>query len=122
MYDITVELTFKAGHYLTFPDCGPEEPHKHNWKVRATVESLELDKSDLVMDFHLLQAFLKDAVSPLSLNEYVNEMAEFSNKSPSTESIVRFIYDHLVDELPDRVRLSEMTLWETADCWARYRP
>ncbi|MCF7958870.1 MAG: 6-carboxytetrahydropterin synthase [Phycisphaerae bacterium] len=122
MYDISVVLTFQAGHYLVLPGGKSEQPHKHNWRVRATAGSKELDDFGLVMDFELFRRVLADVVAPLSQLNNVNEMDDFSEKNPSTENLARYIYEHLLEKMPKQVDFTEITLWETPDCWARYRP
>ena len=53
LYRASTEIVFQAGHFLRF-EMEQEEPHRHDWRVRAVVESEELDENQLVMDFHLL--------------------------------------------------------------------
>lgn len=122
MYDISVEMTFQAGHYLVLPGGKCEQSHKHNWRVRATAGSKELDDFGLVMDFHVFRQLLGDVVAPLSQLNNVNEMDDFTEKNPSTENLARYIYEHLLEKMPKKVDFSEITVWETRDCWARYRP
>ena len=43
MYEVTVEDTFAAGHYLRNYKGKCENPHGHNYKVRVTLQGGELD-------------------------------------------------------------------------------
>ena len=54
MYEISVETSFLAVHAITI-DGIEETPHKHDWKVVASVQSDTLDNDDLVVDFLDLQ-------------------------------------------------------------------
>ena len=43
MFEVTVEDTFAAGHYLRNYKGKCENPHGHNYKVRVTLQGHELD-------------------------------------------------------------------------------
>jgi len=120
MYRINVEIRFAAGHYLLLPHGLREKPHRHNWRVRAQVESAQLDEFGFVMDFHVLQEKLHQIVKPFSLAEYMNDLPEFTQQQPSTERIAHYIYIQLKSALPKEVILRKLTVWETDDCYASY--
>src|SRR5208282_3798441 len=44
MYEVTVEDTFAAGHYLRNYKGKCENPHGHNYKIRVTLAGAQLDK------------------------------------------------------------------------------
>ena len=44
MYEVTVEDSFAAGHYLRNYKGKCENPHGHNYKIRVTLAGRELDK------------------------------------------------------------------------------
>src|SRR5271157_1711938 len=48
MYEVTVEDTFAAGHYLRNYKGKCENPHGHNYKIRVTLAGAELDKAGLL--------------------------------------------------------------------------
>jgi 6-pyruvoyltetrahydropterin/6-carboxytetrahydropterin synthase len=124
MFAIAVEITFNAGHYLTLAPDTTEPLHRHEWRVRITVASDQLDQNGLVMDFHQLQDQLRQIVTPLEQVESINDLPQFSapQDNPSTERIARYIFDQLQGRLPDPVRLTEVMVWETPGCRAAYRP
>jgi len=51
MFEVTVEDTFSAGHYLRNYRGKCEKPHGHNYRVRVTLSGAELDKAGLLLDF-----------------------------------------------------------------------
>ena len=55
MFEVTVEDTFAAGHYLRHYKGKCENPHGHNYKIRVTLAGSELDKAGLLLDFKDLQ-------------------------------------------------------------------
>lgn len=121
MYSTTVEIVFKAAHFLRLPDHQKEPLHEHDWKVAATVESQDLDAYGMVIDFHKLQKLLKQAVEPLSQAASINELPDFQNGNPCTECIAKYIYDRTAGKLAGNLTLRKVELWETPDCRACYR-
>ncbi len=51
MFEVTVDDTFAAGHYLRNYKGKCENPHGHNYKIRVTLAGAELDKAGLLLDF-----------------------------------------------------------------------
>jgi 6-pyruvoyltetrahydropterin/6-carboxytetrahydropterin synthase len=120
IYRVATEMSFRAGHYLMFEPSGGENLHEHEWKVRVSVESAQLDKTGLVMDFHRLAGLLKEVVTPLTKVEAMNSLPAFAKENPSTERVARYIYEQLHGEIPAGARLREVVVWETPDCRASY--
>lgn len=119
MYRVSTEMRFRARHWLALPKF-QEEPHEHDWRVRASVAAEELDRHGLVMDFNRLQQALGQAVGPLVQAGCVNDLWVFGGKNPSTEHLAEYIFEEVAKLLPGRVRLVEVTLWETAESCATY--
>ncbi|MCK5270359.1 MAG: 6-carboxytetrahydropterin synthase, partial [Sedimentisphaerales bacterium] len=120
-----VEIVFNAGHFLFLPvsDGKCEQPHRHDWRTRATVEAEELGEFEMVMDFQHLRQLLRQIVRPMEQAQNINELPCFSDvgRNPSTERIARYIYDKLAESLPEPIGLTEVLVWETPDCRAGYR-
>jgi len=121
MYRAAVEITFHAVHALRIGSIS-EEPHEHLWRLHAVVETHQLHPDGLVIDFGLLRRRLQQIVKPLSDADSVNSLPALAGGNPSTERFARYIYDQLAKHLPPRVRLHQITLYETPDCWACYCP
>ena len=67
MYEVTVEDSFAAGHYLRNYKGKCENPHGHNYKVRVTLAGKELDKAGLLLDFKDLREVMKHATPRYTL-------------------------------------------------------
>ncbi len=122
MYRVAKEIEFRAGHSIRFGPDRQEEPHQHNWRVRAVVESPDLPANKLVMDFEELGQLLRQVVEPLTQAEILNDLSNFANQNPSTECLARYIYDQLKILVPETVHLREIVVWEREGCRASYQP
>jgi 6-pyruvoyltetrahydropterin/6-carboxytetrahydropterin synthase len=122
MYRIAKEIVFRAGHSLRFGQDRQEEPHKHDWRIRAEVESVDLPADGLVMDFEELGQLLYQVVEPLTQVEMLNELSAFANQNPTTERLARYVYEKLQILVPETVQLREVVVWEREDSRASYRP
>jgi 6-pyruvoyltetrahydropterin/6-carboxytetrahydropterin synthase len=120
MHNIAVDIVFKAAHYLLLPDSQKEQPHVHNWQMRATVASRQLTDTGWVMDFHHLTSLLQETVEPLSAANCLNDLAEFQQANPTAEHLAQYIYEHLLKKIPASLQLTKVTVWETNSCRATY--
>ena len=122
MYRAAREIVFRTGHYLHFGPNRQEEPHAHDWRIQAVVESSQLNADELVIDFEELGQLLHQVVEPLTQVQTLNELSAFQDHNPSTERLARFVYEALEMLLPETVHLREVVVWERDDCQASYRP
>ena len=65
MFEVTVDDTFAAGHYLRNYKGKCENPHGHNYKIRVTLAGAELDKAGLLLDFKDLREVMKQRTAIL---------------------------------------------------------
>src|SRR5260370_42466119 len=65
MFEVTVEDTFAAGHYLRNYKGKCENPHGHNYKIRVTLAGAELDKAGLLLDFKDLREVVRHVIERL---------------------------------------------------------
>ena len=122
MFTITIETTFQASHSLILADNKPEPLHSHDWRVEVAVQAEQLDQQGLVMDFHVLESLLNQAVMPLVKTGNINQVADFSHRNPSAEAVAKYIADRLVEKLPTPISLCNTTVWETKTCRASWLP
>ncbi|HLJ28609.1 MAG TPA: 6-carboxytetrahydropterin synthase QueD [Candidatus Angelobacter sp.] len=123
MYEVTVERSFAAGHYLRNYKGKCENPHGHNYKVRVTLRGAELDKAGLLLDFKDLKDVMKDVIERLD-HQMLNDIEPFTRLNPSAENIARYFYDETSGRLRSltsgRVSVKDVTIWETDTTTARY--
>lgn len=123
MYEVTVERSFAAGHYLRNYKGKCENPHGHNYKVRVTLRGAELDKAGLLLDFKDLKDVMKNVIERLD-HQMLNDIEPFTRLNPSAENIAKYFYDRTNEQLHSltdgRVSVKDVTIWETENTTARY--
>jgi 6-pyruvoyltetrahydropterin/6-carboxytetrahydropterin synthase len=123
MYEVTVEDSFAAGHYLRDYKGKCENPHGHNYKVRVTLRGTELDKAGLLLDFKDLKEVMKAVIDRLD-HQMLNDIQPFTSLNPSAENIARYFYEQaragLQSVTHGRVDVKDVTIWETETTTARY--
>ena len=123
MFQITVEDTFAAGHYLRNYRGKCENPHGHNYKVRVTLCGEDLDRAGLLLDFKDLKDVMRDTVDRLD-HQMINDLEPFTVLNPSAENLAKYFYDETQAQLRvatnGRVRVKDVTVWETETTTATY--
>jgi 6-pyruvoyltetrahydropterin/6-carboxytetrahydropterin synthase len=123
MFQVTVERTFAAGHYLRDYKGKCENPHGHNYKVRITLEGRELDRAGLLLDFKDLKDVMKRSIERLD-HQMINELEPFTRVNPSAENIAKYFYEQTRDDLRrltnGRVAVKDVTVFETDTTTATY--
>jgi 6-pyruvoyltetrahydropterin/6-carboxytetrahydropterin synthase len=123
MYEVTVERSFAAGHYLRNYKGKCENPHGHNYKVQVTLRGAELDKAGLLLDFKDVKDVMKNVIERLD-HQMLNDIEPFRQLNPSAENIAKYFYDEANGRLNSltsgRVSVKDVTVWETDATMARY--
>ena len=123
MFEVTVEKSFAAGHYLRNYKGKCEKPHGHNYKVRVTLHGRDLDKAGLLLDFKDVKNIVGNLIERLD-HQMINDLEPFQTLNPSAENLARYFYQQAGTQLglltDGRVQVKEVTVWETEDAAARY--
>ena len=123
MFEVTVEDSFAAGHYLRNDKGKCENPHGHNYKIRVTLAGAELDKAGLLLDFKDLREVMKHVIERLD-HQMINDIKPFTVINPSAENIAKYFYDEcnagLLSATQGRVRIKDVTVFETDTTTAKY--
>ena len=98
----------------------PETLHGHDWRVRVTLESPQLDAEGMVCDFHDLESSLDVVLSPF-INANLNETPPFDSLNPTAENIAGHIASRLHPDLPGGVESITVAVTEAPGCEARCR-
>src|ERR1051326_6715538 len=97
MYEVTVERTFAAGHYLRNYRGKCENPHGHNYRVRVTLQGNDLDRAGLLLDFKDLKDLIKQTIERLD-HQMINDLEPFTQVNPSAENIAKYFYEQTHDQ------------------------
>jgi 6-pyruvoyltetrahydropterin/6-carboxytetrahydropterin synthase len=123
MFEVTVEDTFAAGHYLRNYKGKCENPHGHNYKVRVTLAGKELDKAGLLLDFKELREVMKHTIERLD-HQMINDVEPFTVLNPSAENLAKYFYDQANSRLlavtQGRVQVKDVIVFETDTTTAKY--
>jgi 6-pyruvoyltetrahydropterin/6-carboxytetrahydropterin synthase len=122
MFEVTVEDTFAAGHYLRNYRGKCENPHGHNYRVRVTLQGRELDRAGLLLDFKDVKEVLKPTVDRLD-HQMMNDLEPFTSLNPSAENLAKYFFDDVSTRLKSnngRVWVKDVTVWETETTTASY--
>jgi 6-pyruvoyltetrahydropterin/6-carboxytetrahydropterin synthase len=126
MFEVSVELTFAAGHALRGYKGKCENVHGHNYRVAVKVEGERLNSIGLLVDFVEIKRILRNAIEYLD-HRFLNDLPPFTELNPTAENMARYFYEEMVKglaagsaEVPARVR--EVVVWETDTSAAAYRP
>jgi len=120
MYELKVVTRFAAAHQLTMVGTKCENMHGHNWKIEVYVTGESLDKAGVLVDFGVIKKHVADIMTMFD-HKYLNELAFFEDKQPSSENIAYHIATELQQRIDDSaVSVSRVTAWESDDAAATY--
>lgn len=132
MYRITREISFCYGHRLLNYSGKCKNLHGHNGLAVITIESEDLNELGMVRDFSEIKAIVSQWIDEtfdhrMLLHKddpyvaYLKEQKEpikLLDVNPTAENIARLIFDFVQSQ---GFPVVEVTLWETASCFATYR-
>jgi len=133
MFRVAREIDFCYGHRLLDYQGKCRHLHGHNGRVRITIETADLDRRGMVLDFseikrvvsrwvdeHLDHRMLLRRDDPaVPLLEQLGEPLHLMDVNPTAENIARLIFDYAAGQ---GFPVVEVRLWETSGCSATYCP
>lgn len=137
MLQLTRVARFSAGHRYYLPDRSPEENtrlfgpcarphgHGHDYVAEVTISGQIHAANGMVVNIVDLKAMLdREVVGPLDGQYLTTEHPLLAGKIPSTETLVRLIWDRLATAMADTqfpARLESVLLRECRSLWAECR-
>ena len=119
MFEIVVEKTFAAAHFLPRFDGPCQRLHGHNWRVRVYLRGTTLDENGMLADFGQVKAALATAIERYD-HSLLNDLPEFQIAPPSTENIARFLAESLNQHDFGPAHLHRVEVRETQNQAATY--
>jgi len=99
MYTVSVSRQFIAQHFLTVPDCGPEnELHSHHFTVTVELAGPALTTHDYLIDIDELSARVDELVAAYA-DVTLNDQPAFAGHNPSVERFARVFCDRLLERV-----------------------
>lgn len=120
MYEVKIVTQFAAAHRLEnfYGKC--ESLHGHNWKVEVFLVGDTLDKAGLLMDFGVMKARTREVLEEID-HKYLNELAAFQDRNPTSENLARYLYERLGATLNrERAKIHRVNVWESDTACASY--
>lgn len=122
MFSIEIEETFAAAHQLIGYQGKCANLHGHNWRIQVGLESPEVDRHGLLMDFQELRDITRAVLAEFD-HTFLNEHPSFRTVNTTAENLSRYIFERVAQKLPPGdVTLTHVRVHETDRYSATYRP
>lgn len=113
-FELLVERSFVAQHFLTVPDPEPPEGevHSHRFTVELLLAGDSLGEYNYLVNINDLVDLLDD-IERRYRDAVLNDLPEFAGENPSVERFARVLSDRVREELSaDRVDSLQVRIWE----------
>jgi len=95
--------------------------HGHNYDLDITIKGQPDTESGFIINISDLKEVVdKRVINHLDHSEIQKDVEWFSNKQPSTENLVIFIWNQLKDNIPGKGKLHKIKLRETPTIYTEY--
>ena len=122
MFEVSVQETFAAAHFLRGYKGKCERLHGHNYRVEITVSGEKLDSIGMVHDFVEIKRALRKLLEHLD-HYNLNDIPPFDDAVNTTaENLAFYFWTGMQQALGDSVNVSQTRVWETDTAVATYRP
>jgi 6-pyruvoyltetrahydropterin/6-carboxytetrahydropterin synthase len=108
-------------NWRIFGKCTSPHGHGHNYTLFVTVAGPVDPVSGMVINLTELKGLVDEVLEEFD-HRYLNEDTPyFRTLVPTTENLVRLLWDLIASQLPHHIRLHELRLHETEDLYSEYR-
>ena len=121
MYHLSIKEEFVAQHFLTVPDCGPENiKHSHIYAVELILEGAKLNKYGYLVDIDDAKSSMADVIATYR-DKTLNDMPAFEGLNPSIEHFSRIVANQILNTMDcTNIESISIRIWEDRYCWASY--
>ena len=133
MYQVTKIIHFCYGHRLMNYEGMCRHPHGHNGRVEILLESENLDRRGMVVDFSdiskIVKKWIDETLDHRMLLKKEDAMISFlkqekepfftMQENPTAENIAKLIYEYTHSQ---NFPVKQVTLWESESSFAVYKP
>ena len=126
MFAIILDDVICAAHYTRALDGTVENIHGHNWNIRVTVTSPELNAVGMVLDFTVAKKLLREILNKYDYQN-LNNIPPFNTIIPTTEHMARHFTESFQKKIleatgDEKIKVEEFQVTESPNCTAVYRP
>lgn len=132
MVSVTRRFEFSAAHRYWRADWSPDENervfgkcisrygHGHNYTLDVTVQGAADPTTGMVMNISDLKALVGIVLEEFDHKHLNEDTPYFRQLIPTTENIVRVLWQLIAPRLPTGAALARLRLYEMPDLWADY--
>lgn len=124
MHRYAVDAWSKEQNAAEFGACFTPTGHGHNYELEAYFEGKVDAQTGMIVNLADVDSLLNRVLSPLEGKHLNNEVPEFKNQVPTTESLAEYLAQRLIQEMNfgGGVRLVKIRLYEYEDLWVDVWP
>lgn len=127
-FELRVNTTFDAAHYLRNYDGKCSRLHGHTWRVEVAVAGSSLDERGMIIDFLDLKGILREITGGFD-HTLLNDVPPFGDSegkgmNPTAENLARLIFEELEKRLKGvapAVYPVAVQVWESESSSVIYR-
>ena len=95
--------------------------HGHNYILEITLNGQINESSGFIVDLNKLSEIVnRYVISKLDHSQIEKDIDWFHDKQPSTENLVKYIWEQIADKIPGTARLHRVMLQETPTIYTEY--
>jgi 6-pyruvoyltetrahydropterin/6-carboxytetrahydropterin synthase len=104
-----------------FGSHAADEGHGHNYSVAVSVDGDVDETSGVVVNIVEIDRAIKQHIITALDGKFLNrQVPYFKVNAPSTENLVQFVWNNLINSLPERTRLVSVEVSESDRLWASW--
>jgi 6-pyruvoyltetrahydropterin/6-carboxytetrahydropterin synthase len=121
LYQVSVQRTFIAQHYLTGGDWGKEnQVHSHPYRLELILSGHKLDQHYYLVDIVMIEKYLDEIIERYQ-DRVLNDLPEFSEKNPSIELFAEILCKGFHQKIQaENILKIRVVLWENKNAWAAF--
>ena len=107
-----------------FGECANEHGHGHSYECRITISGSVSSETSMVMSLTDLDTAIREEISQRFDHRHINYDVpefDFGKEIPTVEALTVFIWNRMIDRLPESTRLECVRVQEGPDLYAEYR-
>lgn len=110
----------KEQNERVFGKCTSRYGHGHNYTLDVTIAGPVDPVTGMVMNMTDLKALVNEVLEAFDHKHLNEDTPYFKEQIPTTENIVRVLWQLIAPRLPEGAVLARLRLYEMADLWAEY--